>query len=292
MKIIVIIISYDIIISMYHAGFIPRLDGSKYDIGPVYDTQNQIVETKRLYHVKNHPDKLLKLIEIPKYILTDDETNIEGIYGNLAKCIMDQIADTRFDDYPWNEVKISYIAGKLGVGAKIYGCYICKNNQTNNYSICMIMDLIQGVNVVTMEHSQIQSVYNKTLKTAEILIDNGIKHENINPTNVILQSDGNIKILDYASAYEIRKPHPSKKEKLIKAMVLSINPSVFGLMGNFVEDRINFIKRELPYNDYYIDNAMLDPELIPPNTIYEGEAKNMININSISLTDNSLFFYD
>ena len=75
-------------------------------------------------------------------------------------------------------------------------------------------------------------------------------------------------------------------------MVLSINPSVFGLMGNFVEDRIDFIKRELPYNDYYIDNAMLDPELIPPNTIYEGEAKNMININSISLTDNSLFFYD
>ena len=117
---------------------------------------------------------------------------------------------------PWTELKMSHIAGEIGVGAKIYGYYV------EDRDIHMIMELIEGT--LLKNTSTNENIYNKVLEVAEILIDNGIKNHDMNGGNIVIQKDGSIKVIDYGEAYETSKLSDSKKQKLIIKMARYAKP--------------------------------------------------------------------
>ena len=146
-----------------------------------------------VYKVLNHPDKLLKIMHL-----------------------FDAPDDAMHEENPWTELKMSHIAGEIGIGAKIYGYYV------EDRDINMIMELIEGTllkNTSTNEH-----IYNKVLKVAEMLIDNGIQNKDMNGGNIIIQNDGSIKVIDYGEAYEISNLSDTKKQKLIIKMARYAKP--------------------------------------------------------------------
>ena len=146
-----------------------------------------------VYEVLNHPDKLLKIMNL-----------------------FDAADDAMHEDNPWTELKMSHIAGEIGIGAKIYGYYV------EGRDIHMIMELIEGT--LLKNTSTNENVYNKVLKVAEMLIDNGVKNTDINGGNIIIQNDGSIKVIDYGQAYEISKLSGSKKQNLIIKMAKYAKP--------------------------------------------------------------------
>ena len=146
-----------------------------------------------VYEVLNHPDKLLKIMNL-----------------------FDAAEDAIHEDNPWTELKMSHIAGEIGIGAKIYGYYVEDRN------IHMIMELIEGT--LLKNTSVNEKIYNKVLKVVEMLIDNGVKNTDINGGNIIIQNDGSIKVIDYGEAYEISKLSDTKKQKLIIKMARYAKP--------------------------------------------------------------------
>ena len=146
-----------------------------------------------VYKVLEHPDKLLKIMNL-----------------------FDAPDDAMHEENPWTELKMSHIAGEIGIGAKIYGYYV------EGRDIHMIMELIEGT--LLKNTSTNENVYNKVLKVAEMLIDNGVKNTDINGGNIIIQNDGSIKVIDYGQAYEISKLSGSKKQNLIIKMAKYAKP--------------------------------------------------------------------
>ncbi len=146
-----------------------------------------------VYKVLNHPDKLLKIMNL-----------------------FDASYDAMDEENPWTELKMSHIAGEIGVGAKIYGYYV------EDRDIHMIMELIEGT--LLKNTSTNENIYNKVLEVAEILIDNGIKNHDMNGGNIVIQKDGSIKVIDYGEAYETSKLSDSKKQKLIIKMARYAKP--------------------------------------------------------------------
>ena len=146
-----------------------------------------------VYEVLNHPDKLLKIMNL-----------------------FDAADDAIHEDNPWTELKMSHIAGEIGIGAKIYGYYV------EGRDIHMIMELIEGT--LLKNTSTNEKIYNKVLKVAEMLIDNGVKNTDINGGNIIIQNDGSIKVIDYGEAYEISKLSGSEKQNLIIKMAKYAKP--------------------------------------------------------------------
>ena len=146
-----------------------------------------------VYEVLNHPDKLLKIMNL-----------------------FDAADDAMHEDNPWTELKMSHIAGEIGIGAKIYGYYV------EGRDIHMIMELIEGT--LLKNTSVNEKIYNKVLKVVEMLIDNGVKNTDINGGNIIIQNDGSIKVIDYGEAYEISKLSGSKKQNLIIKMAKYAKP--------------------------------------------------------------------
>ena len=161
---------------------IPLVNQNEYMKGDIISTSGYGV-----YKVLNHPDKLLKIMYL-----------------------FDASEDAMYEENPWTELKMSYIAGELGIGAKIYGYYV------ENRNIHMIMELVEGTLLKNITNNE--SIYNKVLEVAEILVDNGIKNNDMNGGNVIIQNDGSIKVIDYGEAYEISNLSDSKKKKLIIKM--------------------------------------------------------------------------
>lgn len=291
---------------------VPLLEESSYMKGPQYDTENQLTRTRDLFSVINHPDKLIKKFDIPALVRLG-EYNISSIPHPLSHI-----------DY-----EITYLAGELGIGAKIYGYYvhntdmIIKNQgqhkgqcYTERY-IVIVMEKVEGKMLLTIDKNYIPIIYNNILKVSEILINNGIKNDYIKPDNVILQSNGKIRILDFSLAYNVCKPHPSKKTKLIKMMVFALNPNIFNLYPDFVVERYGFVNnmsktnipshylwekdeirsmpnQEILVSDYYINASLIDSDLIPKNAIYEDKSKTLLDYRQIqdSIFDNSLFFHD
>ena len=134
-----------------------------------------------IYKVLNHPDKWLKVLD-PYDNINNSNNEISYLY----------------------ELECSYIAGEIGVGPKIYGYYI------KNGDIHMIMEIIDETEIendITDYKTifQNENMYNKLLKTVDILLDNGIVNRGILPNNIIIKKDGSIKILDYRKAYQIPK---------------------------------------------------------------------------------------
>lgn len=146
-----------------------------------------------VYNVRNHPDKLLKVMNL-----------------------FDAPEDAMYEENPWTELKMSYIAGEIGVGAKIYGYYV------EDRDINMIMEAIDGT--LLKNTSPNENIYNKVLNAANMLIDNGIKNNDMNGGNIIIKNDGSIKVIDYGEAYEISKMTDSKKQKLIITMARYAKP--------------------------------------------------------------------
>ena len=146
-----------------------------------------------VYKVRNHPDKLLKVMNL-----------------------FDAPDDAMYEENPWTELKMSYIASEIGVGAKIYGYYV------EDRDINMIMEAIDGT--LLKNTSPNENIYNKVLNAAKMLIDNGIKNNDMNGGNIIIQNDGSIKVIDYGEAYEISKMTDSKKQKLIITMARYAKP--------------------------------------------------------------------
>ena len=146
-----------------------------------------------VYKVLDHPDKLLKIMNL-----------------------FDAPDDAMHEENPWTELKMSHIAGEIGVGAKIYGYYV------EGRDIHMIMELIEGT--LLKNTSTNEDIYNKVLKVAELLIDNGIQNYDMNGGNIIIQTDGSIKVIDYGEAYEISKLTDTKKQKLIIKMARYAKP--------------------------------------------------------------------
>ena len=146
-----------------------------------------------VYKVLNHPDKLLKIMKL-----------------------FDAPEDAMHEENPWTELKMSYIAGELGIGAKIYGYYV------ENRNIHMIMELVEGT--LLKNTTSNESIYNKVLEISETLVDNGIKNNDMNGSNIIIQNDGSIKVIDYGEAYEISNLSDSKKNKLIIKMARYAKP--------------------------------------------------------------------
>tara|TARA_B110000259_G_scaffold516_1_gene738 strand:+ start:549 stop:1397 length:849 start_codon:yes stop_codon:yes gene_type:complete len=273
---------------------IPLLEESSYMISSQYNTENQMIPSKKIFNVINHPDKLIKRMEIP------------GLY---------RYSETEINSAP-NDViylyGINYLVGELGIGAKIYGYYIRNTNIINKdgtktpyikRKLCIIMEKIEGDILLCIDKTYMATIYNKILKVSELLIDNGIKHDYIRPDSVILQSNGKIKILDFRGAYNICNPHPSKKAKLIKLMVFSLHPDVFNLYPDFVEERHMFLYQfeyrnklvtSIHRREYFINKNLVDSDLLPKNTIYEDKSKTILDYRQISesLSNNSLFFHD
>ena len=273
---------------------IPLLEESSYMIGSQYKTENLIIPTEKIFNVINHPDKLIKRRHIP------------GLYGHSETEI------NSAPNYILELYGINSLVGELGIGAKIYGYYIRNINSLNKdntkslyvkRTLCIIMEKIEGDILLCIDKTYMATIYNKILKVSELLIDNGIKHDSIRPDSVILQSNGKIKILDFKGAYNICNPHPSKKAKLIKLMVFSLNPDVFNLYPDFVEDRYNYLYgSEIPTmlltsnnrHDYCINKNLVDSDLLPKNTIYDDKSKTILDYRQVcaSISNNSLFFHD
>ena len=146
-----------------------------------------------VYKVLEHPDKLLKIMKL-----------------------FDAPDDAMYEENPWTELKLSHIAGEIGIGAKIYGYYV------ENREIHMIMELIEGT--LLKNTSNNVNIYNKVLDVAEMLIDNGIQNKDMNGGNIIIQNDGSIKVIDYGEAYEISNLSDTKKQKLIVKMARYAKP--------------------------------------------------------------------
>ena len=146
-----------------------------------------------VYKVLDHPDKLLKIMNL-----------------------FDAPDDAMYEDNPWTELKMSHIAGEIGVGAKIYGYYV------EDRDIHMIMELIEGT--LLKDTSKNENIYNKVLELAAMLIDNGIQNKDMNGGNIIIQKDGSIKVIDYGEAYEISNLTDTKKQKLIIKMARYAKP--------------------------------------------------------------------
>ena len=86
----------------------------------------------------------------------------------------------------------------------------------------MIMELVEGTLLKNTTNNE--SIYNKVLEAAEILVDNGIQNRDMNGGNIIIQNDGSIKVIDYGEAYEISNLSDSKKKKLIIKMARYAKP--------------------------------------------------------------------
>ena len=167
---------------------IPLLNQKDYVKGGIISSSGYGV-----YKVLNHPDKLLKIMNL-----------------------FDASYDAMDEENPWTELKMSHIAGEIGIGAKIYGYYV------EDRDIHMIMELIEGT--LLKNTSTNENIYNKVLEVAEILIDNGIKNHDMNGGNIVIQKDGSIKVIDYGEAYETSKLSDSKKQKLIIKMARYAKP--------------------------------------------------------------------
>mgnify|MGYP001987676527 CR=1 FL=1 len=154
-----------------------------------------------VYKVLEHPDKLLKIMNL-----------------------FDAPYDAMYEENPWTELKMSHIAGEIGIGAKIYGYYV------EDRDIHMIMELIEGT--LLKNTSTNENIYNKVLDVAEILIDNGIVNNDMNGGNIVIQEDGSIKVIDYGEAYEISNLSDSKKQKLIIKMARYAKPHDDSVMSH------------------------------------------------------------
>lgn len=170
---------------------IPLLNEAEYMKGELYSDTCSYISTKinftNIYKVLNHPDKMLKVINV---------NNINSIYiynNSIYK-----------NSLKYNELKCSYIAGELGLGLKIYGYYI------KDVDIHMIIEIIDETEIENDNTDyktifQNENMYNKLLKATDILLDNGIVNPKIEPSNIIIKKDGSIKIIDYSYAYQIPK---------------------------------------------------------------------------------------
>ena len=259
--------------------YIPILKETNYELETVLKI-SQI--PKNIYTIKNDPDKLIK-----KYKL-----------GEACKEVMSNL-NLLDKSYIYNELILTYKAGNLGIGAKLYGYYI-----KNDY-IFMILERLEGKELLYVEKSNIESIYNTLLKKVSVLINNGIKHNDLSVYNIIIQSNDNVKIIDYGNAYEICKPHHSKTIKLIKTLALVANPVIFDILPDNVQERKDFYKycrndisikrnyRRFPPHQL-IDVTLLDPDLIPPDPLYEGNNNNLLNTMHIQLNkrNNTYFFHD
>ena len=171
-----------------------------------------------VYKVLDHPDKLLKIMNL-----------------------FDAPDDAMYEENPWTELKMSHIAGEIGIGAKIYGYYVEDRN------IHMIMELIDGTLLKNTLNND--NIYNKVLEVAEILIDNGIQNKDMNGGNIIIQNDGSIKVIDYGEAYEISNLSDTKKQKLIIKMARYAKPhddsvkSYNEEMANRIESKLSKLNK-------------------------------------------------
>ena len=182
-----------------------------------------------VYRVLEHPDKLLKIMNL-----------------------FDAPDDAKDEENPWTELKMSHIAGEIGVGAKIYGYYVEDRN------IHMIMELIEGT--LLKNTTKNMKVYYKIVEVAEMLIDNGIQNNDMNGGNIIIQNDGSIKVIDYGEAYEISNLSDTKKQKLAIKMASSClslrtrkemrnHPFVQG-PDDFLELKKNHVRASPPDRDF------------------------------------------
>ena len=89
---------------------IPVLDSNEYVKADIISKSGYGV-----YTVRNRPSKLLKVMNL-----------------------FDAPENAMHEENPWTELRMSYIAGNLGIGAKIYGYYL------QDRDINMIMEKIDG----------------------------------------------------------------------------------------------------------------------------------------------------
>ena len=168
----------------------------------------------------------------------------------------------------------------------------------------MILERVEGKELLYVEKSKIGYIYNTVLKKVSVLINNGIKHNDLSVNNIIIQPNGNVKIIDYGNAHEICKPHHSKTIKLIKTLALSANPVMFDILPDNIDERIDFYKycrnnirnnmvdsTQFPPHQL-IDVTLLDPDLIPPNPVYEDNYNKLFNTIHIDSLNNTFFFHD
>ena len=152
--------------------------------------------------------------------------------------LFDAPEDAMYEENPWTELRMSYIAGNLGVGAKIYGYYI------QDRDINMIMEKIDGTMLKNTKKTQ--EIYEKVLEISETLLDNGIKNGDMNTGNIMILQDGNVKVIDYGEAYEIPIPSDSKKAKLIKTMSKHAKPTsetTEQTMNQRLEEKLRRLKK-------------------------------------------------
>lgn len=146
-----------------------------------------------VYRVSNHPDKVVKIMKL-----------------------MDAPPNAMYEEDPWNELNMSFKAGQISVGPNVHGYYI------KNGHIHMVMDMVQGVQLKNTNKTT--RIYKDVLKLAEKLVDNGIQNKDMNMSNIIIQDDGNVIIIDYGEAYEIGTLTDSKRKNLILKMAKYAKP--------------------------------------------------------------------
>lgn len=178
---------------------------------------------RSIYKVLNHPDKWLKVL--------DQSDNINNSNNEISYLY---------------ELECSYIAGEIGVGLKIYGYYI------KNGDIHMIMEIIDETEIdnditdITdipdyKTIFQNENMYNKLLKTVDILLDNGIVNPCIQPNNIIIKKDGSIKIFDYSKAYQIPKLSLSRAHTGIMLTLWAKKYDVCESVKADISKRLHFI---------------------------------------------------
>ena len=130
---------------------------------------------------------------------------------------------------PFDEGKISVLADKLGVGAKIYDHGTCSVKGNPNPYMPLKHEYIVMENLSnTMEAYypyQVEHIV-KALKLYIRLIDNGIFHNDLKVNNIMFNSKGKMCIIDYGIAIMVTDGK-DKKQNIIDVSTLLLNTMFF-----------------------------------------------------------------
>lgn len=91
-----------------------------------------------------------------------------------------------------DEIRYSYLAGEVGIGAIIYGYY-----QDDHNNIFMVMEKINGTIFKNLSKQQKTSYENNILATVQLLASHGIFNYDIHYEDVIIDTNDKVRIIDY-----------------------------------------------------------------------------------------------